>query len=181
VNEGLNGKLPGRWIIGGGIRSIYINQGLGVGDDDQAQGGNGLDDYLAAANGAVNTYTGVMGDAFYSKYHHMQKNGIIRSAKFAANNPNKIYQTSRSGVEALTKNARMISKGTGMLGSAISVYQFANEPTWANLIDGAAGATTFIPVVGWAISGTYFISNLISVAYDGQTIGERIAGDARVW
>ena len=41
VNEGLNGKLPGRWIIGGGIRSIYVNQGLGVGDD-AAGGGGGV-------------------------------------------------------------------------------------------------------------------------------------------
>jgi hypothetical protein len=49
VNEGLNGKLPGRWIIGGGIRSIYVNQGLGVGDDASGQGGPGWEAYVGAA------------------------------------------------------------------------------------------------------------------------------------
>jgi hypothetical protein len=54
VNEGLNGKLPGRWIIGGGIRSIYINQGLGVGDD--ATNGGGMPDWASDANTGVNAF-----------------------------------------------------------------------------------------------------------------------------
>jgi hypothetical protein len=52
VNEGLNGKLPGRWIIGGGIRSIYINQGLGVGDD-AANGGGETNPWALASVGAI--------------------------------------------------------------------------------------------------------------------------------
>ena len=146
-----------------------------------SNGGAGIDDYAALGIGAVNTYTGVTGDAFYSKFHHMQKNGTIRSAKFAANNPNRIYQTSRNGVKALTKNARAIGKASGLVGSAISIGQFVYEPTYANAFDGIMGATTFIPVVGWAISGTYFIANTITTATTGQTIGEHIFGDSTVY
>jgi hypothetical protein len=35
VNEGLNGNIPGRWIIGAGIRSIFINPGFGVESDGE--------------------------------------------------------------------------------------------------------------------------------------------------
>jgi RHS repeat-associated protein len=145
------------------------------------RGGHGVDDYAALGFGAVGTYYGFMGDAFYSKYHHMQKNGTIRSAKFAKNNPNRIYQTSRNGVKALTKNARALSRGTGIVGSAISIGQFVYEPTYANAFDGVMGATAFIPVVGWAVSGTYFIANTFTTAITGETIGEHIFGDKRVY
>lgn len=111
----------------------------------------------------------------------MQKNGTIRSAKFAKNNPNRIYQTSRNGVKTLTKNARYLSKGAGFVGAGISAYQFYQDPTYANAFDGAMGATAFIPVVGWAVSGTYFIANTLTTAISGQTIGEHIFGDKRVY
>jgi hypothetical protein len=144
-------------------------------------GGHGVDDYAALGFGAVGTYYGFMGDAFYSKYHHMQHNGTIRSAKFVKNNPNKIYRTSRQSVKALTKNARFLSRGAGILGSTISVFQFAYDPTYANAFDGLMGATAFIPVVGWAVSGTYFIANTFTTAITGETIGEHIFGDKRVY
>jgi len=181
VNEGLDGEIAGRWIIGAGIRSIFINPGFGEGSFSSSGGNHGIDDYVGLAVSAVGAYNGFMGDAFYSKYHHVQKNGTIRSAKFVKNNANKIYQTSRDGVKALTKNARVLSRGAGIVGSAISVGQFVYEPTIANAFDGVMSATAFIPVVGWAVSGTYFILNTFTTATTGQTIGEHIFGDKRVF
>ena len=38
------------------------------------------------------------------------------------------------------------------------------------------GGVAFIPVIGWGISGTYFISNLVTIGITGQSIGDHIQG-----
>jgi hypothetical protein len=41
-------------------------------------------------------------------------------------------------------------------------------------IDGVMGLTTFVPGVGWGISGTYFFANILTYAATGKTIGQHI-------
>ena len=43
-------------------------------------------------------------------------------------------------------------------------------------LDAAFGVVGFIPGVGWAISGTYFVTNLGIQMYTGKNIGEHIEG-----
>jgi hypothetical protein len=45
---------------------------------------------------------------------------------------------------------------------------------FANTSDFAMGLTTFLPGVGWAISGVYFISNVAVESFTGKSIGEHL-------
>jgi RHS repeat-associated protein len=136
--------------------------------------------YISIGLGATNTLTGFKGDATYSKYHWVQRNGRLRWTSEITRS-NYVVNRSNSLVKAATKNARLISKATGGVGLLVSGYQFANDPTYANGLDVIMGATTFIPVVGWAISGTYFISNALIEVSTGSSIGEHVFGNKRVF
>src|SRR5690606_4947452 len=107
--------------------------------------------------GTIGTYYSVRGDLFYNSLYWIQKNGRLRFTSSIGNN--YLFQRSHSLVATATSTARSVSKVMGITGVAISLAQVAIEPTTGNAFDAAMGATTFIPGVGWAISGTYFISN----------------------
>lgn len=40
------------------------------------------------------------------------------------------------------------------------------------------GGVAFVPGVGWAISGTYFVSNLVWTGGAGQSIGDSLQGNS---
>lgn len=43
-------------------------------------------------------------------------------------------------------------------------------------LDVVMGGVAFIPVVGWGISATYFVSNLVTIGITGQSIGDHLQG-----
>jgi len=47
---------------------------------------------------------------------------------------------------------------------------------WSNSLDLAMSVVGFVPGIGWAISGTYFITDLAIEATTGKDIGEHIQG-----
>ena len=49
-----------------------------------------------------------------------------------------------------------------------------NGLNWSNGPDLVMGGVAFIPVIGWAISGGYFITNTFLTANGGLSIGQRI-------
>lgn len=64
-------------------------------------------------------------------------------------------------------------KRLGALGVAFSAYQIYNGGVnMSNGLDLAMSAVAFVPVFGWAVSGTYFIGNLIYQGATGETLGE---------
>jgi hypothetical protein len=170
VNEGLNGKLPGRWIIGGGIRSIYVNQGLGIGDDAANGGGNssytGTPDWLDKTNTGVGSFM----------IANTTKEQLI---SYAA----RTGDIGKTGAKYLK-----VVKGAGVAGSVfgmgVSSYNIYNDYSqggidavngWdvADFGVGAAslGATIFLASnpIGWGIAigaGVYFGARLI---YDVAT------------
>jgi hypothetical protein len=129
VNEGLNGKLPGRWIIGGGIRSIYVNQGLGIGDDAANGGGNDWLDptlnYSSKANGGLATATGAR-EVLEWEY--------IRQARINRALSGNYSQTVKHSMRAI----KAVGKFTGVASMGISWADYANNPTTGNLIQAIA-------------------------------------------
>jgi hypothetical protein len=63
--------------------------------------------------------------------------------------------------------------GLGLTGADI----IQNGLNWSNGTDAVMGLVAFIPVVGWAISGAYFLTNMIVQYETGESIGQHI-GDA---
>lgn len=51
-----------------------------------------------------------------------------------------------------------------------------NGINWSNGLDLFFGLTSITPVVGWAIGGSYYISDIGTYMITGQTIGENIEG-----
>jgi len=63
----------------------------------------------------------------------------------------------------------------GGLGVAVSIYDMTqNGVNWSNSIDAIMGATTFIPGVGWIISGSYFTASFATELITGKSISEHI-------
>lgn len=135
-------------------------------------------DYTGVLIGAGGTYFGVMGEGFHNNLYWIQKNGVLRSTNIL-NSTNKIYQTSYNIVGSTLKNTKLIGKGFSIAGSVVSTTQFISEPNLANAIDGVMGNTTYIPGVGWAISGVYYIGNIISETTTGRTLGTITVEGAR--
>jgi len=88
------------------------------------------------------------------------------------NNTNKIYQTSYNIVGKSLNATKLIGTSFAVTGAVISTLQFGLDPSLANGIDGVMGLTSFVPGVGWAISGTYFLTNTIIESTTGKTIGQ---------
>jgi hypothetical protein len=65
--------------------------------------------------------------------------------------------------------------GLGVTG--IDIYK--NGLNWSNGTDVVMGAVGFIPVVGWAISGAYFIANFVVEEETGESIGQHLGEAVR--
>lgn len=66
-------------------------------------------------------------------------------------------------------------KVLGVAGMAFTGYDiYKNGINWTNGTDLVMEGVGFIPVVGWAISGTYFLSNFIVEHYTGESIGQHL-------
>jgi len=106
---------------------------------------------------------------------------LLKSGKFTAefNGETKVWslnfygnktvsgafvQAAKSDFEAFAKAGKVIHAGLettsrifGWLGAATSVAAFIAKPTVKNGADVVMSGVAFIPIVGWALSGSYFI------------------------
>ena len=48
-------------------------------------------------------------------------------------------------------------------------------------MDAIMGATTFIPVFGWIVSGTYFTASFVTELTTGKSISEHAQGWVNNW
>jgi hypothetical protein len=94
-----------------------------------------------------------------------------------------LYQLTKGGrqVSLAQKGAYIGAKsfGTklGVVGVGISLVDIgANGINTGRALDVVMGGVAFIPVVGWGISGAYFVGNLITIGVTGQSIGDHIQG-----
>jgi len=73
--------------------------------------------------------------------------------------------------------AKSFGTKLGVVGLAISGYDIYDKGlNTSRTIDVVMGGVAFIPVFGWAVSGTYFVGNLITIGVTGQSIGDHIQG-----
>lgn len=91
-----------------------------------------------------------------------------------------MYQISK-GITKASKAAEVGAKsfGTklGVVGLAISGYDIYDQGlNTSRTLDVVMGGVAFIPVVGWGISGAYFVGNLLTIGFTGQSIGDHIQG-----
>ncbi len=73
--------------------------------------------------------------------------------------------------------ARSLSTKLGVVGLAITGYDIYDKGiNTGRTLDLVMGGVAFIPVFGWAVSGTYFVANLVTIGVTGQSIGDHIQG-----
>jgi len=66
----------------------------------------------------------------------------------------------------------------GFVGVMLTVVDMKNNGlNWSNGTDLFFDGVAFIPVVGWAISGVYFLANTIVIAETGQSIGQHMGNN----
>jgi RHS repeat-associated protein len=159
--------------------SPFIGPSLTNESTSSAKGSRNFLDYAGLTSGWASTYNGVRGDAVHNGLYWIQKNGTIRLTSTIKSNIT--FKKSYELVGKVTSMSKMTSAGFAGLGTVISAVQFYNNPTKANAFDAAMGLTSFIPVVGWAISGTYFVANLGSLIFTDQTLGQHLFGDSKIY
>jgi hypothetical protein len=154
---------------------------FGIIKNPSGQGGSGHSalDYAGLLAGGADTYFGVRGEAVHNSMYWVQKNGTVRLASAAKSNV--LYKNSYKVVGNLTSASKIASASFAGVGTVISGVQFVSNPTYANAFDAAMGLTSFIPVAGWAISGTYFIANIGCQIITDKTLGQQIFGDTKVY
>ena len=104
--------------------------------------------------------------------------GVINS--FGLGTDITLYQISKGLTKALDAakvGAKSFSTKLGVVGLAVSGYDIYDQGlNTSRTLDVVMGGVAFIPVVGWGISGTYFVGNLITIGITGQSIGDHIQG-----
>lgn len=105
--------------------------------------------------------------------------GIINIV--GGSNDVSLYQMTKGykAVAIASKDVYLASKslGTklGVAGLAITGYDIYDKGlNTSRTIDVVMGGVAFIPMFGWAVSGTYFVGNLITIGITGQSIGDHI-------
>ncbi len=175
-HENLAGTLylldQGQVGFGGGTR-------VGLGDPnrfttDRLFSLNAEDLYggLGIGVGVTGTYFGVKGNVTHNSLYWRQKNGTLR-LRTAATKSNYLFNRSYNLVGKSLQGVKALGTAFGIAGLALTANDivFGAGFTTSNVLDAAFGAAGFIPGVGWAISGAYFITNTAVTLYSGKTIG----------
>gem|GEM_PF-3298282 len=102
--------------------------------------------------------------------------GVISS--FGLGTDVTLYQISKGIVKAsevAKVGAKSFGTKLGIVGLAVSGYNIYDKGlNTSRTLDLVMGGVAFIPVVGWGISGAYFVGNLITIGVTGQSIGDHI-------
>ncbi|HEY4788280.1 MAG TPA: RHS repeat-associated core domain-containing protein, partial [Bacteroidales bacterium] len=156
---------------GVGVGRMAIDPSI-FGNAQSQGGGHSFMDYLNFGVNAGDLYYSVKGEALHNELYWVQKNGTIRSTNSIGNN--YLLRRSYNITGELAEGAKIAARNFAYVGTAMSGINMVTDFRFANTFDFAMGLTTFIPGVGWAISGLYFISNVAVQAYTGKTIGEHL-------
>ncbi len=185
---------PGLWLSGVEVIShkdysvVVRSMSLPYGYYAQGGGGNGIDgDDIWV--GATGTYLSTVGNAGQNAWWWKDAKGAYRSTKLLQVGSNGKYVQGVQGFRnsyAIAGKAASLTKiagnTLGAVGVGISVYDMTqNGINVSNSMDAIMGATTFIPVVGWVISGTYFTASFITELSTGKSISEHAQGWVNTW
>ncbi|MCD4747441.1 MAG: FG-GAP-like repeat-containing protein [Bacteroidales bacterium] len=98
---------------------------------------------------------------------------FLQQAKYNRALSGNFSQPVKHSLRVLKSTGRKL----GYVGFFVSGADIAvNGVNMSNSLDLIMGGVAFIPGVGWAISGTYFIANIATQLTTGQSIGEHIQG-----
>jgi hypothetical protein len=72
-------------------------------------------------------------------------------------------------------NVELAGEGLGALSTGLTIYDMTQKGiNFDNGTDLVFDVVSFVPYVGWVISGTYFLTNTIIKAETGQSIGDHL-------
>jgi len=125
--------------------------------------------------GAAGTYYSIKGNALHNDLYWKGKT----TGKIYTKNP---FTSTKVGWKANSfkatgkafQGAKSLGTKLGAAGLLLTGYDmvFGEGMTTSNVLDATFGAAGFIPGVGWAISGSYFLINTGVQLYSGKSIGE---------
>lgn len=152
------------------------NRSLNI--DFEGQDGFNASHYNPFETGAI--IDGALGLSLDGTIH-----GTIGAQKLAnalAGTSHAITDIGKLKIASVGNIGKLTAEGAGKIvagfGVALTLYDIHNKGlNWSNGMDLVMEGVGFIPVVGWAISGGYFLTNMIVESTTGELIGEHL-GDA---
>ena len=95
----------------------------------------------------------------------------LRQAKYNRSLSGNYSQTVNHSIRAIRNTGRALG-GAGIIVTGIDMR--VNGINVSNSLDLVMGGIAFIPGIGWAISGTYFLANITTQLVTNKSIGEHI-------
>jgi hypothetical protein len=148
-------------------------------DYTAGQGGTSLGDLFETVVGAAGSYFSVKGNAHHNELYWKGKTSgkFYTTGKYGTTNYLKLrggYANSNKVVGKPLQAAKSLGTKLGAAGLLITGYDIVmgDGLTTSNVLDATFGVAGFIPGVGWAISGSYFLINTGVKMYSGKSIGE---------
>jgi len=148
------------------IEKIFDKYGYKYVSDGTATTGQS-DEWLNLTSKAVSSLGLVTKVREVAEWEYLRQARINRAL---SGNFSKPIKTSLGGL----KNTGRVLGGAGIVLTGIDMG--VNGINVSNNLDLVMGGVAFIPVAGWAISGTYFLANLGTQLITGESIGEHIQG-----
>ncbi len=131
-------------------------------------------DYAKFAAGAIGFEVGVL-EAGWNYSSKAVKNQTAYNIQQTLKTHGVKVQTKaiKSGVSKILRGG---GRATGYLSIGFTTADMVlnSQVNASNLVDVAVTGVAFIPVVGWAISGSYFIADIITLGITGESIGGHI-------
>jgi len=112
----------------------------------------------------------------------LTQNGIVGAqqlANWASGTASPVLKFSEMPLARIGNLGKLTVEGGGRILGGFAVGLTIVDMTqhgvnWSNGTDLVFGLVAFIPVAGWAISGTYFLSNIIVHGVTGKSIGDHL-------
>jgi hypothetical protein len=175
---------------------LWPENNYGYGDDDgstksssgSSGGMNGMDmaEYIVGLGAAISSTTGNLKQ---NELFWRDAKGNFRSSNLLKPQANGKYLRGVQGLRnsnAIAAKAARIAKlaghGFAALGLFVNAYDMGvNGINVSNSMDMLMIGVGFIPAVGWAISGTYFVADMITLGVSGQSISQNTQNWVESW
>jgi len=123
---------------------------------------------------ATGTFVEVVGQGWKSSSNASQWSSANKIAKSLEDTGIKLSTSAiKNGIpKVLSKTGKFLGAAAGAVTVAEIVLN--SQLNASNVLDASITAASFIPVVGWAIGGGYFVANMVTLGVTGQSIGEHL-------
>jgi RHS repeat-associated protein len=161
-------RRRGSGRIVGGVPKWWGDHPARWGSWNAANGGDSWGNTALYYSGKI-----IGGVSLLNKGRELAEWEYLRQARFNRALSGNFSQPIKHSLRLLKNTGRVLG-GAGIVITGVDMG--VNGINVSNSLDLVMGGVAFIPGVGWAISGTYFIANITTQLITNKSIGEHIQG-----